>query len=100
MISTQVSGASAVAPSSVAGKPVAKTASDFEAMAIDQFLQPMFASGDEGSGLFDGGQAEATLKPMLITEFAKLMEQRGGLGLAGPIEAKLEQLQQTKDATR
>lgn len=65
------------------------SASDkFEQMAIDQMLQPLFATVDTDD-LFGGGAAEAMFKPMLVTEYATLMEQRGGIGLAPAIERAL-----------
>ena len=64
---------------------VAKSAHDFEAMAIGQLLQPMFDTVDSANGIFGGGPGEAAWKPMLIQEFAKQIASRGGLGLAKPI---------------
>ena len=75
----------------------ARAAHDFESMALDQFLQPMFSTLDDSGGLFGGGAAESTLKPLLITEYAKMMEERGGLGLEKPIEQKMEQMQAQVD---
>ena len=73
----------------------AKAASDFEAMTLDQMLQPMFATV-ESDPMFGGGEAEKTLAPMLVTEMAKLMEARGGLGLSQSIGAKMTEMQQMK----
>ncbi len=70
-----------------------RAAKDFEAMTLDQMLQPMFATLD-ADPLFGGGQAEKTLQPMLVTEMAKLMEQRGGLGLSQAISDKMMQMQE------
>ena len=73
----------------------AKAAHDFEAMTLDQMLQPMFATV-QSDPLFGGGEAEKTLAPMLVTEMAKLMEARGGLGLAQSIDAKMTEMQEGK----
>ncbi len=62
-------------------------------MTLDQLLQPMFATIDSDPN-FGGGAAEETLKPMLVTEMAKMMEARGGLGLSEAIERKMLQLQE------
>ncbi len=70
----------------------AKAAHDFEAMTLDQMLQPMFATLDTDP-LFGGGDAEKILQPMLVTEMAKIMEKRGGLGLSDTIAAKMLQLE-------
>ncbi len=72
-----------------------RAAQDFEAMTLDQMLQPMFATLDTDP-LFGGGEAEKTLQPLLITEMAKLMEERGGLGLSGAIDEKMTKLQEIK----
>lgn len=74
----------------------AKAASDFEAMTLDQMLQPMFATVGSDQ-MFGGGDAEKTLAPMLVTEMAKLMEARGGLGLSQSIGAKMTEMQETKE---
>ncbi len=63
-------------------------------MTLDQMLQPMFATLDSDP-LFGGGEAEKTLQPMLVTEMAKLMEVRGGLGLFKAIDEKMTQLQES-----
>ncbi|MGI4747952.1 MAG: rod-binding protein [Janthinobacterium lividum] len=73
---------------------IMKAAQDFEAMAIGQMLEPMFDTVDTAKGLLGGGTAEETFKPMLITEMAKQVEQRGGLGLANGIYAQMLKMQE------
>lgn len=73
---------------------IMKAAQDFEAMAIGQMLEPMFDTVDTAKGLLGGGAAEETFKPMLITELAKQVEQRGGLGLASSIYAQMLKMQE------
>ncbi len=73
-----------------------KTARDFEAMAIGQLLQPMFDTVDTAHGLFGGGSGEEAWKPMLVTEFARQIENHGGLGLAAPIYAAMLRMQEEK----
>ena len=73
---------------------VAKSAHDFEAMAIGQLLQPMFDTIDSAHGLFGGGAAEEAWKPMLIQEFAKQITNHGGLGLARPIYDAMQRMQE------
>ena len=72
---------------------IAKAASDFETMAIGQLLQPMFDTVDTAHGLFGGGAGEQAWKPMLVQEFAKQIEARGGLGLAKPIYEAMLRMQ-------
>ena len=64
---------------------IAKSAHDFEAMAIGQLLQPMFDTVDSTRGPIGGGAGEEAWKPMLVQEFAKQIARHGGLGLAKPI---------------
>ncbi|MBV9813520.1 MAG: rod-binding protein [Acetobacteraceae bacterium] len=66
-----------------------KVAQDFEAMALGEMLKPMFKSVDTSQDPFGGGNAEATWRPMLIEEYAKGMERRGGIGLAAPVFRQL-----------
>ena len=70
-----------------------KAAQDFEAMALNELLKPMFDTIDTSAGPFGGGQAEQTWRPMLVEAMAKEMEQAGGLGLSQPILAALVRAQ-------
>jgi len=73
-----------------------KTARDFEAMALGEFLKPMFATVDSKNDSFTGGEAEKTWKPMLIDEIAKQIGASGGLGLAGPTHDAMLRMQEAK----
>jgi peptidoglycan hydrolase FlgJ len=73
-----------------------KAARDFEAMALGAFLKPMFETSNTGKGLFSGGEAEKTWKPMLVDEIAKQMAATGGLGLAAPIHDAMLRMQESK----
>ncbi|MDB5374268.1 MAG: chemotaxis protein chel [Belnapia sp.] len=48
-----------------------RTAQAFEAQAMGQLLQPMFATLQPGKSSFGGGMAEAQWQPMLIDAMAK-----------------------------
>ena len=72
---------------------IAKSAHDFEAMAIGQLLQPMFDTVDTAHNSFGGGPGEEAWKPMLVQEFAKQIEKHGGLGLAKPIYDAMVRMQ-------
>ena len=72
-----------------------KAAQDFEAMAIGQLLQPMFATVDSAHSLFGGGSAEETWKPMMVNEIAKKLAANGGLGLARPVMAEMLRMQES-----
>jgi Rod binding domain-containing protein len=71
-----------------------KTARDFEAMALGEFLKPMFDTVDSKKNLFGGGDAEKTWKPMLVDEIGKQIAASGGLGLAGPIHDAMLRMQE------
>ena len=73
---------------------IAQSAHDFETMAIGQLLQPMFDTVDTAHGLFGGGAGEEAWKPLLIQEFAKQIEARGGLGLAKPVYDAMMRMQE------
>lgn len=73
-----------------------KTARDFEAMALGEFLKPMFETVDTKNNLFGGGDAEKTWKPMLVDEIGKQIAASGGLGLAGPIHDAMLRMQEGK----
>ncbi len=73
-----------------------KAARDFEAMALGEFLKPMFETTTGRKNLFSGGEGEKTWKPMLIDEIGKQMAASGGLGLAGPIHDAMLRMQEGK----
>ena len=73
-----------------------KAAQDFETMAINQLLEPMFSTVDTSQGFFGGGAGEQSFRPMLVTEMAKAVEQRGGLGLATPVYEQMLKMQEKR----
>jgi len=73
-----------------------KTARDFEAMALGEFLKPMFETMGPKKNMFSGGEGEKTWKPMLVDEFAKQIAANGGLGLAAPIHEAMLRMQEAK----
>ena len=75
---------------------LAKSAHEFEAMAIGQLLEPMFDTVDTSKDPFGGGAGEEAWKPMLVQEFAKQIEAHGGLGLARPIYDAMLRMQETQ----
>jgi flagellar protein FlgJ len=88
--------ASARAMQSADPAKVAKSAHDFEAMAIGQLLQPMFDTVDTAHDTFGGGPGEEAWKPMLVQEFAKQIANHGGLGLAKPVYDAMMRMQEAK----
>ena len=73
-------------------------AQDFEAMALGEFLKPMFNTVDLSSSPMGGGSAEEQWKPMLIDAVAKQIAHSGGLGLARPVFTQMIRMQEAKDA--
>lgn len=92
----------AAIPPEVATDPQAakiwKAAKSFEAMALGQLLQPMFATVDLSKSPFGGGAAEQTWMPMLVTEMAKKISDAGGIGLAAPVYAQMLRAQEATPA--
>jgi len=61
----------------------------FEAMAIAQFLKPMFRTMGHAEAPFGAGKQFKAFQPIFLHAIASDMEARGGLGLAPAIEASL-----------
>ena len=70
-----------------------KAAKEFESVFISQFLGSMF-SGVKTDGLFGGGQGEEMFRSLMIDEYGKAIEQRGGFGLAGSVTQQLMKFQE------
>jgi flagellar protein FlgJ len=74
-----------------------QAAQDFEAMAIGQLLQPMFATIVVKNAAFGGGEAEEAWRPMLVDAIGRQMAAHGGIGLAAPVfNAMLRAQEQAK----
>jgi len=84
----------AQSPLAAAPKPTASTAKadaaakEYESVFISQFLGSMF-SGIKTDELTGGGQGEEMFRSLMINEFGKSIEQRGGFGLATHMKAQL-----------
>ena len=72
-----------------------QSAKDFEAMALGEF-ETVGADGGGAKGMFGGGAAEETWKPMLTREMAKTMAAKGGLGLAMPVFQQMLKMQEVQ----
>lgn len=71
-----------------------RAAQDFEAMALGQFLAPMFNTVDTAKSVFGGGAGEAAWRPMLVQQMAKQVAAHGGLGLAMPVFTQMLRMQE------
>lgn len=74
-----------------------QAAQTFEAMAIGQFLAPMFNTVDLSKTPFGGGQGEETWKPMLTEEIAKEITAAGGIGIAGSVLQEMLRTQERRN---
>jgi len=77
-----------------------KAAQDFEAMALGQLLQPMFATVDTSHGPFGGGSGEEAWKPMFIDAIGKSLAAHGGIGIARPVFAEMLRAQEARTQDR
>lgn len=76
-------------PSATASKAAAtKAAKEFESVFISQFLGSMF-SGVKTDGMFGGGEGEEMFRSLMIDQYGKQLEQRGGFGLADSVTRQL-----------
>jgi len=70
-----------------------KVGQDFEQMFLSQMMQPMF-EGIEPNAVFDGGNAEKTMRSLQLDEFAKGMAKAGGIGLSDAIARDILRMQE------
>jgi len=84
--------AAAPKPTTDAAKAAA-AAKEYEGVFISQFLGSMF-SGIKTDGVTGGGEGEEMFRSLMINEYGKSLEQRGGFGLAAKMQAELLKHQQ------
>ena len=87
MLAQQTSLAPAPRATADAAKADA-AAKEYESVFISQFLGSMF-SGIQTDGITGGGQGEEMFRSLMINEYAKGLQQRGGFGLAAQMKAQL-----------
>jgi Rod binding domain-containing protein len=75
-----------------------KAAQDFEAMAIGQFLAPMFNTVDMSNNLFGGGAGEQQWRPFLTDELARQIAKGGGIGIADTVLQQMLRTQEQRGA--
>lgn len=73
-----------------------QTAEDFEQFFLAQMLDHMFA-GVPTDGAFGGGNAESIYRSLLNTEYAKVISQGGGIGLADAVYREILMLQESEN---
>lgn len=65
-----------------------KASKEYESVFISQFLGSMF-SGISADGPTGGGQGEEMFRSLMIDQYGKSMEKRGGFGLASALQRQL-----------
>jgi Rod binding domain-containing protein len=92
MMAQQSPMASAPRPTADVVK-AAKASKEYESIFISQFLGSMF-SGIKTDGITGGGQGEEMFRSMMVDQYAKGLQARGGFGLAAHMQAELLKHQQ------
>jgi Rod binding domain-containing protein len=89
MASMAVQTPTAAAPKATGDATKAEwAAKEYESVFISQFLGSMF-SGIKTDGITGGGQGEEMFRSLMVNEYAKGLQQRGGFGLATQMKAEL-----------
>jgi len=65
-----------------------KASKEYESVFISQFLGSMF-SGISSDGPTGGGEGEEMFRSLMIDQYGKSIEQRGGFGLASALQRQL-----------
>jgi peptidoglycan hydrolase FlgJ len=77
------------APAATANADVAdRTSKEFESVFINQFVGSMF-QGISTDGPTGGGEGEEMFRSLMIDQYSKSIEQRGGFGLAAAVKRQL-----------
>jgi peptidoglycan hydrolase FlgJ len=74
-----------------ADSPAAKAGREFESMMLGFMFEQMF-EGVGTSGAFGGGQAERTWRSFMLQEYAQVLTDTGGVGIAPMVEAEIARL--------
>ena len=65
-----------------------KASKEYESVFISQFLGSMF-SGISTDGPTGGGEGEEMFRSLMVDQYSKSIEQRGGFGLAAAVQRQL-----------
>jgi Rod binding domain-containing protein len=87
-------GPAAPGPSPAASAAAAKTAQDFEAMVLSEFISSMFTT--QQKGMFSPGQAGEIYRSMLTQEYGKAFAKAGGVGIAQQVQREILKLQEVQ----
>jgi Rod binding domain-containing protein len=83
--------------SSQVNNEIHKKAEELEGVFLNTLMSQMFSSL-ESDGLFGGGHAEETWRSMQSEQYADIMSQNGGVGMADQIMANLLAIQENANA--
>ena len=72
------------------------TAEEFESVFLAQLVELMMGESTQSS--FSGGPGEGAFSSMLNEEYAKIMAQAGGIGLADSLAREMLVQQEARDA--
>ncbi|HEV7691423.1 MAG TPA: rod-binding protein [Hyphomonadaceae bacterium] len=67
-------------------------AEQFERMFVSEMLKPMF-EGIKTDGMFGGGNAEDTFRPMLLDQYADGVAKSGGVGIKDAVLKEILRMQ-------
>lgn len=67
-------------------------AEQFERMFVSEMLKPMF-EGIKTDGMFGGGNAEDTFRPMLLDQYADGVAKGGGIGIKDAVLKEILRMQ-------
>jgi Rod binding domain-containing protein len=74
-----------------------RAAKEFEALVLSEMLAPLFSSV-ETPGIAGGGPGEKAFASLLQEQYAKVIADRGGFGIADQVKAALINLQARRSA--
>jgi Rod binding domain-containing protein len=75
----------------------AKVSKEYESVFISQFVGSMF-DGISTDGPTGGGEGEEMFRSLMVDQYGKAMEQRGGFGLAAAMQHQLLKHQEAAQA--
>jgi flagellar protein FlgJ len=74
-----------------------KAAKEYESVFISEFMGQMF-EGIQTDGPFGGGQGESMFRSLMIDQYGKQVESRGGFGLSAMMTKQLLSHQEKRAA--
>lgn len=71
-----------------------ETAQNFETMVLEDMLGRVFEAAGEGGFFGEAGPGSSIYRSMLVKEYAGMIAQSGGIGLADQVYAEILKLQE------